>query len=71
MAVRQALVEARQSLDPVATSAELRDFVERWVGPMVLRQDGSIAQKEPAAELAADVKGSIAGAGFEPASSGL
>ena len=61
-AVRQALVEARQSLDAVATDAELRDFVERWVGPMVLRQDGSIAQKESAAGVAADAKGLIAGA---------
>jgi len=61
-AVRQALVEARQSLDAVATGVELRDFVERWVAPMVLRQDGSIAQRESAAEFAADVKGVLAGA---------
>ena len=38
------LVEARQSLDAVATSAELRGSAERWIGLMVLRQDGSMAQ---------------------------
>ena len=66
-AVRQALIEARESLDAAATSAQLREFVERWVGPMVLRPDGAIAQKESAAELAADVKGVLAAVGFEPA----
>jgi len=65
------LAEARETLDAAATSAQLREFVERWVGPMVLHPDGTIAQKESAAELAADVKGVLAGAGFEPATSGL
>jgi hypothetical protein len=61
-AVRQALAEARESLDAAATSAQLREFVERWVGPMVLQPDGTIAQKQSADGLAADVKGALAGA---------
>ena len=70
--VRQALDEARESLASAATNSELREFVERWVGPMVLQGDGTIAQKEPAAdEVGAGVKGLVAGAGFEPATFGL
>ena len=71
-AVRQALDEAQESLADAATNAELREFMERWVGPMVLREDGTVAQKEPAAEDSeAGVKGLVAGAGFEPATFGL
>ncbi len=64
--VRQALDEARESLASAATNSEIREFVERWVGPMVLQGDGTIAQKEPAAdEVGAGVKGLVAGAGFD------
>jgi hypothetical protein len=39
---------------------------------MILREDGTVAQREPAAEDAeAGVKGLVAGAGFEPATFGL
>ena len=49
-----------------------REYIERWVGPMVLRPDGTLAEKQTAPELAgAGVKGSIAGGGFEPPTSGL
>jgi len=48
--VRQALDEARESLASAATNSELREFVERWAGPMVLKEDGTIAQRTPAAE---------------------
>ena len=66
-AVRQALDEAQESLANAATNAEPREFVERWVGPMVLRQDSTIAQKEPAAdEVGAGVKGLVAGARYVP-----
>ena len=65
-AVRQGLAEARESLDAAATSAELREFVERWVEPMVLQPDGTITQKESAAELAADMKGVLAEARYVP-----
>ncbi len=72
-AVRQAMEEARGSLGSVATSSELRELVDRWVGPMVLRPDGSVVQKTLATEVdsEASVKGVVAGAGFEPAASGL
>ena len=42
-AVRQVLMEARGSLDAAATDSELREAIERWVGPMTLRPDGAIA----------------------------
>ncbi len=78
-AVRQALTEAQESLATVATPTEMRDFLERYVGPMVLKPSGEIGRKETApptetqtapAETGA-VKRSIAGAGLEPATSGL
>ena len=70
-AVRQAVDEARESLAKAATNAELREFVERWVGPMVLQEDGTVAQRTPAAEdEVAGVKGLVAGAGFDTDSSG-
>ena len=56
---------------PLRPSLELREIVEQYIGPMVLQSDGSIMQKQSAAENAAEVKGSIAGTGFEPATSGL
>jgi site-specific DNA recombinase len=72
-AVRQAISEARESLASAATSSELREFVDRWVGPMVLRPDGSIMERTLATEDSseASVKGLVAGAGFEPATFGL
>ena len=78
-AVRQALAEAQESLATVATPTEMRDFLERYVGRMVLKPNGDIGRKEtaPPAETqtapaeAGAVKRSIAGAGLEPATSGL
>ena len=78
-AVRQALAEAQESLATVATPTEMRDFIERYVGPMVLKPNGQIVRKEtePAGETttapagAGAVKRLIAGAGFEPATSRL
>jgi len=78
-AVRQALAEAQESLAAVATPTEMRDFIEQYVGPMVLRPDGQIVRKDAgtpaetntAPAEAEAVKRSIAGAGFEPATSGL
>ena len=62
-AVRQALAEAQESLGAAATSTETRDFIERYVGPMVLNPNGRITRKEQALVGArADVKRSIAGA---------
>lgn len=45
-AVRQALTEAQESLATVATPTKMRDFIEQYVGPMVLRQDGQIERKD-------------------------
>ena len=65
--VRHALDEARESLASAATNSGLREFVERLAGPMVLRGDGTVAQKEPAAEEAGDgVKELVAGARYVP-----
>lgn len=71
-AVRQALAEAQESLAAVATPTEMRDFIEQYVGPMVLKPSGDIARKEapPMAENdtapaeAGAVKRSIAGARY-------
>jgi hypothetical protein len=49
-AVRQALDEAKESLASAATTAELREFVDRWVGPMVLRPDGTRGKDTGAAQ---------------------
>jgi len=75
-AVRQALAKAQESLATVATPTEMRDFIEQYVGPMVLTPDGEIVRKgsennTAPAEAGAVVKRSIAGAGFEPATSRL
>jgi hypothetical protein len=61
--VRKALDEARETLATAATPTELREFIEQFVGPMVLRPDGTVAQKQPApAEAEAGVKRPLAGA---------
>ena len=62
-AVRQALDEAKESLASAATSAELREFVDRWVGPMVLKPNGTVVERTPATEVASEagVKGLVAG----------
>jgi len=80
-AVRQALAEAQESLATAATPTELQDFVEQYVGPMVLRPDGDVQRKETApAEAGAEtaladkteplhagrVKRSLAGARYVP-----
>jgi DNA invertase Pin-like site-specific DNA recombinase len=71
--VRQALDEAKESLASAATTAELREFVDRWVGPMVLKPNGTVVERTLAPEVASEagVKGLVAGAGFEPATFGL
>ena len=48
-AVRQALTQAQESPATVATPTEMRDFVEQFVGPMVLKPDGGIERKETTA----------------------
>ena len=71
-AVRQAMQEAREGLESIASHAQLHELVEHFVGPMVLRRDGTVVQTETAsADAEADVPGYIAGTGFAPATSGL
>lgn len=48
------------------TPTEMRDFIERYVGPMVLKPDGDVDRKETVSESEAVVKRSIATAGYEP-----
>jgi DNA repair exonuclease SbcCD ATPase subunit len=45
-AVHQALAEARENLALATTPTKLRDFIEEFVGPMVLKTDGTITRKE-------------------------
>ena len=54
---REPEAERERLQDAVSNLTELREAVERWVGPMVLRPDGTIVQKQSAAESATDVKG--------------
>ncbi len=75
--VRQALSEVRANIAGMATPALLNRFVEEVVGPMLVRKDGTVVQKESVSENKAapttKVMGaaSIAGGGFEPPTSGL
>lgn len=40
--------EAQESLATISTPTEMRDFVETYVAPMVLKPDGEIARKQAA-----------------------
>ena len=60
-AVRQALTEAQDSLATVTTPTEMRDFIEQYVGPMVLRPDGQIERKD--AETPSETQTALAEAG--------
>ena len=68
-----------QPLATVATPTEMRDFVRQYIDPTVLRPDGQLVRRDAetppetntARQQAEAVKRSIAGAGFEPATSGL
>jgi len=42
-----------------STPTEMRDFIETYVGPMVLKTDGEIERKETASGSEADVKRSL------------
>jgi DNA invertase Pin-like site-specific DNA recombinase len=74
-AVRQAFGEARDSLTNVASPAQLHRFIEDFVGPMLVKPDGSIIPKlettQPSVDSEGCVTGNIAGGGFEPPTSGL
>ncbi len=74
-AIRQALGEARESLLNVAEPGQMRRFLEQFVGPMILRADGTVAQKIHPEEVLTSSgcrsTSNIAGVGFEPTTSGL
>ena len=70
-AVRQALAEAQESLAAASTPMEMREFVETYVGPMVLKPDGNIQRKEtPPAEAEAVRDRSPTGQETEPLHAG-
>jgi methionine aminopeptidase len=66
-AVRQAITEARENLALAATATQLRDFIEQFVGPMILKADGTVTRKEtsPPGSPRGDVTRSIAGASYK------
>ena len=71
-AVCQAFSEARKGLSAITTPAQLNGFVERFVGPIEVHEDGTIGPAGAGADDASDgsdedVIRSIAGAGSKPA----
>ena len=71
-AIRECFDDARQRLAEIATPEELNRLVEQFVGPIVVKADGSIYPKQmPPVDTRGIVQGSIAGGGFEPPTSGL
>lgn len=50
-AVRQALHEARESLENAITPEQMHDFLARFVGPMLLTADGEIVQDVSTADV--------------------
>lgn len=64
-AIRMALVEAKGSLAAIVSPAEFNRFVARFVGPVVIRSDGSFAQKEPG-QMLTHPTGEVAGARWIP-----
>ena len=72
--VRHLLAEARECLAAAASPAEIRSFVERFIGPLGLTADGHITRPKSSLETRAAPEKSrtalkllVAGAGFEPA----
>lgn len=70
-ACRQAILEARSGFSDLLSPVQMNRFVAEVVGPMTMHPDGSVTQKETAPEADASGAVTIAGAGFEPATSGL
>lgn len=67
---RQAFLEAKTNFAGLMTPAQINRFIAEVVGPMTVLPDGRVVQKETAATEKVAAAG-IAGAGFEPATSGL
>lgn len=68
---RQAFLEAKANFAGLMTPAQVNRFMAEVVGPMVVSPDGSIRQNDNAHRDDSLWAAPIAGAGFEPATSGL
>lgn len=68
---RQALLEAKANFAGLVSSAQFNRFVGDVIGPIAVLPDGRIAKKEAVLTAEAMRTAGIAGAGLEPATSGL
>ena len=75
---RTVIAQARRTLTEVRTPQQFHDLVEEVAGRMVVQRDGTITQQDEDQEKSGSEDGSkpdgsyvVAGAGFEPAASGL
>jgi uncharacterized protein (DUF885 family) len=68
---RRAFLEAKENFAGLMNPTEINRFIADVVGPMVVLPDGRVVQKEAAPEAEALGAAGIAGAGLEPATSGL
>ena len=68
---RQAFLEAKDNFAGLMSPAQINRFIAEVVGPMVVMPDGRIIPKEKASKVETLEAVTIAGAGFEPTTSGL
>ena len=68
---RQAFLEAKANFASLMTPSQINRFVADVIGPMAVLPDGRIAQKGAVLTAEAMRTAGIAGAGLEPATSGL
>lgn len=68
---RQAFLEAKANFVGLMSPSQINRFVADVIGPMAVLPDGRIAQKETVLTAEAMRTAGIAGAGLEPATSGL
>lgn len=68
---RQAFLEAKANFAGLMAPAQINRFIAEVVGPMVVFPDGRVVQREAAQSTEALWAAGIAGAGLEPATSGL
>lgn len=68
---RQAFLEAKANFTGLMSPTQINRFVADVIGPLAVLPDGRIAQKEAVLTAEAMRTAGIAGAGLEPATSGL
>lgn len=68
---RQAFMEAKANFAGLMSPAQVNRFVAEVVGPMLVLPDGSVVQKPTVPKDESLGTAGIAGAGFEPTTSGL